>query len=435
MEKTQQSWGKMTILGFQHVLAMFGATVLVPMLTGLPISVALFGAGVGTIIFHLVTKRKVPVFVGSSFAFIAAIQATVIQHAEGLDMSNGLNVQDPAYQEALPYALGGIMVAGALYLVLSLLVKIFGPEKVRGFFPPIVTGSIIIIIGLMLAPIAIGNITKVPEGGSLAINWLIAGITIISIMVISIFTKGFFKLVPILFGIIIGYAVSLIVTATGTPMVNTAGIAERAFFEVPQFMFPKFSWLSVATIAPIAIVTFVEHLGDINANGAVVGQDFIKDPGLHRTLMGDGLATMFAGLIGAPANTTYSENTGVLAATRNYNPQTLRIAAVFAIVLSFFGKFSGALSSMPGPVMGGVSVILFGMIASVGLRTLVENNVDFKKSRNLMIVAVMLVLGLGGAAFQISEQITISGVALSAIVGIVLNKVLPEKIDRNGDAK
>ena len=237
-------------------------------------------------------------------------------------------------------------------------------------------------------------------------------------------------MVPILFGIAGGYIASLIFTWCGVPMVNFQSIAEAQWVGLPNFMLPLFDWRAIAVIAPLAIVTFVEHIGDISANGAVVGQDFFKDPGLHRTLIGDGVATMFAGLIGGPANTTYSENTGVLAATQNYNPATLRLAAVFAIVLSLVGKFGGFLQTLPSPVMGGISIILFGMIASVGLRTLVENQVDFKNSRNLMIVAVMLVMGLGGAAFQISDQISISGVALSAIIGIVLNKALPERIDK-----
>ncbi|WP_138295841.1 MULTISPECIES: uracil-xanthine permease family protein [unclassified Clostridium] len=430
MDNTKKNWGQMTLLGIQHVFAMFGATVLVPLLTGLDTSVALFCAGVGTILFHLITKRKVPVFLGSSFAFIGAIQVVANM------MSGGAEMGTPEYMVGLQYATGGIICAGAMYLVLALLVKVFGSERIRSFFPPVVTGPIVITIGLMLAPTAISNIVNdaatgvALEGMALLSNWIVAAVTIITMMVVSVFAKGFFKMVPILFGIAGGYIASLIFTWCGVPMVNFQSIAEAQWVGLPNFMLPLFDWRAIAVIAPLAIVTFVEHIGDISANGAVVGQDFFKDPGLHRTLIGDGVATMFAGLIGGPANTTYSENTGVLAATQNYNPATLRLAAVFAIVLSLVGKFGGFLQTLPSPVMGGISIILFGMIASVGLRTLVENQVDFKNSRNLMIVAVMLVMGLGGAAFQISDQISISGVALSAIIGIVLNKALPERIDK-----
>ena len=424
----QQSWGKLITLGIQHVFAMFGSTVLVPILTGLDTSVALFAAGLGTIFFHLVTKRKVPAFLGSSFAFIAAIQTVASMK------SGGAAIGTPEYMGGLQYACGGIIVAGALYLVLALLVKLVGSERVRSFFPPLVTGPIIIIIGLMLAPTAINNIVQANGqalvGTALWSNWAVAAITIATMFIVSIFVKGFFKMVPILFGIAVGYIASLIFTWCGVPMVAFDSLAQAPWVAVPSFFLPKFSWDAIIIIAPLAIVTFVEHIGDINANGAVVGKDFFKDPGLHRTLIGDGVATMLAGFIGGPANTTYSENTGVLAATKNYNPLTLEIAAVFAILLSFFGKFSGFLSTLPSAVMGGISIILFGMIAAVGLRTLVEGQVDFKDSRNLMIVAVMLVLGLGGAAFNLGANVTISGVALSAVVGIVLNKVIPVKVDQ-----
>lgn len=364
MNNTTQhnSIGKLIILGFQHVLAMFGATVLVPILTGLPISIALFAAGVGTLAFHFITKRKVPVFLGSSFAFIGGIIA--VKELTG----------------DIAYATGGIMAAGAMYLVLALLVYIFGADKIRSFFPPVVTGPIIITIGLGLAPVAVNSINAVAEGGALWVNWVIAVSVLATMMITSVFAKGFFKMVPILFGIAVGFIVSLIFNSAGYPVVDFSTVQKAAWFALPEFMMPKFSWQAIAVIAPIAIVTFVEHIGDITANGAVVGENFFDDPGLHRTLIGDGIATMFAGFIGGPANTTYGENTGVLAATKNYDPRSLRIAACFAILLSFFGKFTGLLSSLPGPVMGGISIILFGMIASVGLRALVEGNVDFKKA-------------------------------------------------------
>ena len=260
----------------------------------------------------------------------------------------------------------------------------------------------------------------------MGLNWLVAAISIATIFIVSLFAKGIFKLVPILIGIVVGY-----IAAICCGMVNFTTIAEASWISLPHFFLPKFDLRAIGLIAPIAIVTFVEHIGDVNASSAVCGKDFIKDPGMHRTLMGDGLATMFAGLVGGPANTTYSENTGVLAATKNYNPVTLEIAACIAIVLAFFGKFSALITAMPGPVLGGVSVVLYGMIAAVGLRTLVENKVDFTKSRNLLIAAVMLVLGLGANGAIVIGGVSISGVALAAVLGILLNKVLPESIEKD----
>ena len=421
----KDSFGKLLLLGVQHVFAMFGATVLVPLLTGMDPAVALLCAGVGTWIFHLCTGHKVPTYLGSSFAFIAAIQGAAAMCA-GLDANTEGLTQLPAYQAALPYATGGILVAGALYLVLALLVKLVGAERVRAFFPPIVTGPIVTIIGLMLAPSAIANITTQIGSINVGLNWLVAAISIATIFIVSLFAKGIFKLVPILIGIVVGY-----IAAICCGMVNFTTIAEASWISLPHFFLPKFDLRAIGLIAPIAIVTFVEHIGDVNASSAVCGKDFIKDPGMHRTLMGDGLATMFAGLVGGPANTTYSENTGVLAATKNYNPVTLEIAACIAIVLAFFGKFSALITAMPGPVLGGVSVVLYGMIAAVGLRTLVENKVDFTKSRNLLIAAVMLVLGLGANGAIVIGGVSISGVALAAVLGIILNKVLPESIEKD----
>ena len=414
----KDSAGKLALLGIQHVFAMFGATVLVPMLTGMSPAVALFCAGVGTWIFHLCTGRKVPTFLGSSFAFIAAIQGAA------QICSDNAEIGTDAYLAALPYATGGIIVAGALYLVLALLVRLVGAERVRSFFPPIVTGPVVTIIGLMLAPSAINNITTQIGTVNVGLNWLVAAVAVAAIFVTSLFAKGLFKLVPILIGIIVGY-----VAAICCGMVDFTTIAQAPWLDLPPFFLPKFDMRAIGLVAPIAIVTFVEHIGDVTASSAVVGKDFIKDPGLNRTLMGDGLATMFAGLVGGPANTTYSENTGVLAATKNYNPLTLEIAACFAILISFLGKFAALITSMPGPVIGGVSIVLYGMIAAVGLRTLVENQVDFTKTRNLLIAAVMLVLGLGADKAITIGGVAISGVALAAILGIILNKILPEKID------
>ena len=283
-----------------------------------------------------------------------------------------------------------------------------------------------LIIGLMLAGTAISYFTN-------GWSYLVGVIVIATVIIVSLFFKGFLKMLPILFGLIVGYISCMILNAVGIDIgLNYAKITEAAFLTVPEFFLPAFSLSAILMIAPIAIVTFIEHLGDISANGAIVGKDFFKDPGLHRTLIGDGLASIFAGLIGGPANTTYSENTGVLAATRNYNPRTLEIAAVFAIIISFIGYISGFISSIPNAVLGGMCIVLFGMIASVGLRTLVENQVDFKNQRNVLIVGIMLIIAIGGLAIPIIPEadLYLSGVALSAVVGIILNLILPERLGK-----
>lgn len=397
--------GKLVTLGIQHVFAMFGSTILVPILTGLPVSVALFCAGIGTLIFHFVTKGKVPVFLGSSFAFIAAI--CVVSATEGIE-----------------YATGGIAAAGCVYLVLAVVVYFAGADRIKKLFPPVVCGPVIMIIGLMLAGTAISYFT---DGWS----YLVGAIVIATVIVVSLLCKGFIRMLPILFGLIVGYVACMILTGCGIDVgLDYAKITGASLFTVPEFFLPKFSVSAILMIAPIAIVTFIEHLGDITANGAVVGKDFFKDPGLHRTLLGDGLASIFAGLVGGPANTTYSENTGVLAATRNYNPRTLEIAAVFAILIAFIGYISGFISSIPNAVLGGMCIILFGMIASVGLRTLIEAQVDFKNQRNVIIVGIMLILAIGGLAIPIITEanLYLSGVALAALIGIVLNLILPERL-------
>lgn len=420
MKLKQALWGgdrpgRAVTLGIQHVFAMFGSTVLVPALTGLDPAVTLLSMGIGTLIFHLVTRGMVPAFMGSSFSFIASICAVAAYCTEN------------SIGNFASYVGWGIIASGVLYLILSLLVKLFGAKRITGFFPPIVTGCMIIIIGMMLAPTAMGNITGAIAGIPLWKNWLVAVVTIAVIILVMFFTRGFIKLVPILIGIIVGYLLSL---ALG--MVDTTPVAEARWFALPQVSLPATTnWdaivFSITLIAPISIVTFVEHVGDITANGAVTGHNYIEEPGLHRTLLGCGLASIFSGGMGGPAATTYSENTGVLAATRNYNPATLRIAAVFAIVLALFGKVSGILASIPTPVMGGVSVILFGMIASVGLRMLVENKVDFTKSYNLVIAAVMLVIGLGLSSGIDIGNINISGTAIAAVLGVILSKLLPKE--------
>lgn len=417
--------GRAVTLGIQHVFAMFGSTVLVPALTGLDPAVTLLSMGIGTLIFHLITRGIVPAFMGSSFSFIASISAVAAYCTER------------SIDNFASYVGWGIIASGVLYLLLSLLVKLFGARRITGFFPPIVTGCMIIIIGMMLAPTAMSNITNVIVDVPLWKNWVVAITTIAVIILVMFFTRGFIKLVPILIGIVCGYLLAL---ALG--MVNTAPVVEAKWFALPQIRLPAITnWdavvFSVTLIAPISIVTFVEHVGDITANGAVTGHNYIEEPGLHRTLLGCGLASIFSGGMGGPAATTYSENTGVLAATRNYNPATLRIAAVFAIVLALFGKVSGVLASIPAPVMGGVSVILFGMIASVGLRMLVENKVDFTKSYNLVIAAVMLVIGLGLSSGIDIGNINISGTAIAAVLGVILSKLLPkeESEERRKQAK
>ena len=409
----QLSVGKKVVLGLQHVLAMFGATVLVPLLTGLDPSIAILGAGIGTLIFHAVTKGKVPVFLGSSFAFITAITLT-------LDGSGIGAVKT------------GIIAAGLIYVLVAGLIKLFGVQRVHSLFPPIVTGPIIIVIGLRLSPSAIENAFFHTVDGASVFYWqgaIVAMVVLITMIIVSIFAKGFFQLVPILISVIVGYLLAL---AMG--MVNTAEIAAAPWIglsaEGIQYLkaAPEISWSGILAIAPIALVVFVEHIGDITTNGAVVGQDFFQDPGIHRTMLGDGLATIVAGLIGAPANTTYSENTGVLAVTKVYDPSIIRIAAVFAIVLSMFGKFGAFVRTIPGPVMGGISIVLFGMIASVGLRILINAKLDFSHSRNLLIAAVILVMGIGIDNLPIYGDITISGLAIAASAGVIMNKVLPEEI-------
>ena len=414
MEKLNQKWGHKLVLGFQHLFAMFGATIVVPALTGLDPAVALFAAGGGTLIFHFITKRKVPVFLGSSFAFMAAI-AFVVQ------------------SEGKEYATGAIMCAGACYLIFALITKLIGTDRIRKLFPAIVTGPVIIVIGLTLAPSVLYNdITADFVGGLLWTKWVVAVSVVLTVVIVSIFIKGFFKLLPILCGLVVGYVVAVILHATvalpeGTPtLMSFDSITSAKLIALPNFHLPKFSISSILVIIPISIATFMEHIGDITTNGSVVGKDFFKDPGLHRTLIGDGVATMFAGLIGGPANTTYGENTGVLAITKNYNPQILRIAAIYAMVLSVIGYFAGFLQSIPQPVIGGMSIVLFGMIAAIGIRTMAEAKVDFTSSRNLLILSIVLVVGIG-ITVPVNESFSISGVALAAFVGIILNAVLPGK--------
>ena len=397
---------KMLLLGLQHTFAMFGATVLVPIITGLDVSTTLLAAGLGTLLFHLITRGKVPAFLGSSFAFLGGFAAVAPRLADG-----------SANLEMLPYACGGVAVAGLVYVVFSLLISAFGVKRVMRFFPPIVTGPIIISIGLILAPTAVENAST---------NWLLAIVALAVIIVCNIWGKGMVKIIPIILGIGAAYIVALCMNA-----VDFTAIRDAAWIGLPvhRNAIAKFDLNAILMIVPISLATIMEHIGDIAAISATTGKNYISDPGLARTLMGDGLATSMAGLIGGPANTTYGENTGVLAMTRIYDPRVMRIAACFAIVLSFSPKFAAVIETIPTAIIGGVSIILYGMISGVGVRNIVENRVDFTKSRNLIIAAVILVCGLGfssGLTFTVvGTSITLTGLAVAAIAGILLNAILP----------
>lgn len=415
------------VLGFQHLFAMFGATVLVPTLTGMNPSIALLAAGLGTLLFHFITGRKVPVFLGSSFAFIGGI-ATLLD----------------GKTENIPMVQGGIIAAGLVYVVISALIYFVGVERIKKLFPPVVTAPVIIVIGLNLSPTAIEQASSC---------WPLAILVVAVIITVMCFCKGFFKLVPVLIGLATGYLAALLLDVTGlTALWNLAeggkfidfqAIAEAGWIISPSsFTLPKFDVTAITMLAPIALVTFMEHIGDITTNGAVVGKDFYKDPGLHRTLLGDGLATALAGLIGGPPNTTYGENTGVLAVTKMYDPRVLRIAACYAILLGIFAKFGAVLQTIPLAVMGGISMVLFGMISSVGLRSLCDAQLDFSHSRNLLIVALVLVigLGLGDASVQwifnifgagdlaIAQSLKVSGLFVATVVGVILNQILPQEV-------
>lgn len=408
---------RMFVLGIQHMFAMFGATILVPVLTGLSVSDTLLFAGLGTLLFHILAKGKVPAFLGSSFAFIAGY-AAIAPNGEA---------------ELLPYACLGVACAGLLYLVLSALFRAFGPARVMRFFPPVVTGPIVICIGLILTSSAIANCST---------NWIVAIIAIATIVVCNIWGRGMVKIIPILIGVVVSYA-----AAAAIGEVDFSGVAEAAWVGLP------FSWdntvfslfgpgfdaglaiTAIITIVPLAFATMIEHIGDISAISSTCERNFIANPGLHRTLLGDGLATILASLFGAPANTTYGENTGVLALTRVFDARVVRIAACCAIVLSFSPKFAAVIGAMPSCVIGGVSLVLYGMISAVGVRNLVENHVDFQKSRNVLVAAIVLVLSIGIAysaagaiTFEVSGiAISLSGLAIGSLAGIILNAILPGK--------
>lgn len=408
------------ILGIQHTLAMFGATVLVPALTGLNTSITLFCAGLGTLLFHWVTKKKVPVFLGSSFAFMAGIMAIIGDSRMG----------DPDFMEKLASVKGALIIAGLVYVLFAGLIKIFGYEKVNKLLPPIVTGPIIIVIGLRLSGTAINSAFY--YNGEFSLKSVLVTVVILTVVIcVSIFAKGIFNLMPILFAIIAGYLVCLPLGFYDFTAVREAHFL--SFMDkdiVAQLLcIPQFKLDAILAIAPIALVTMIEHVGDITTNGAVVGKNFMVDPGVHRTILGDGLATALAGLLGGPANTTYGENTGVLAVTKVYDPSVIRIAAVFAMILGIFGKFGGFITSIPSPVTGGISIVLYGMISAVGVRILINSRLNFGNSRNLLVAAIILVLGIGCDSIPVYGAVTISGLALAAVVGIILAFILPEGDD------
>ena len=418
---------KMMVLGLQHLFAMFGATILVPILVnsyfegeGLSIQVTLFFAGFGTLFFHFCSKFKVPAFLGSSFAFLGGFHTIA-------NLNTGI-FKDMTMGEKLPYACGGIVVAGLLYLVLAFVIRMVGIKKVMKFLPPVVTGPIIICIGLSLAPSAISNASQ---------NWLLALIALSVVVIFNIWGKGIFRIIPILMGVVISYACAIAFTSLGiknadsSAILDFATVNKAAWVGLPDFFICKFDLSAILVMAPIAIATMMEHIGDMSAISATVGEDFVANPGLHRTLVGDGLATSLSAMFGGPANTTYGENTGVLELSKVHDPKVIRIAAVYALVLSFIPKMAGIIGTMPSAIVGGISFMLYGMISAIGIRNVVENQVDFTKSRNLIIAAVILVCGLGfsdGITFSVAgTDITLTSLAIAAIAGIVLNAIIPGK--------
>lgn len=417
MEKTLN---KKIVLGIQHVLAMFGATVVVPALTGLNTSITLFCAGAGTLLFHFITKKKVPVFLGSSFAFMGGIISVI----------GDSRIGDADFMDKLAAVKGALIIAGLIYALFAFIIKTIGYDKVDKLLPPIVTGPIIIVIGLRLSGSAIDKAFYYNNEFSLK-SLLVTVLVLLTVICISIFAKGIFNLMPILFAIIVGYIVSIPLGFVDlTPVKNSEFISIMdSSIRAQLFLAPAFRLDAILAVAPIALVTLIEHVGDITTNSAVVGKNFIEDPGIHRTILGDGVATAFAGLLGGPANTTYGENTGVLAVTKNYDPSVIRIAAVVAMVLGIMGKFGGFVTSIPRPVIGGISIVLYGMISSVGIRILINSKLNFGDSRNLIIAALILVLGIGCDSIPITATVTVSGLALAAIVGIILALILPKGKD------
>ncbi|MBS2210644.1 uracil-xanthine permease [Carboxylicivirga mesophila] len=395
MKQTKPSMhlSKQVIIGIQFLFVAFGATVLVPLLVGIDPSIALFSAGVGTLIFHLITKGKVPVFLGSSFAFIAPIvEATKLF--------------------GLPGTLSGLIAVGIVYITVSALIKARGLGFIERLFPSVVVGPVIMVIGLSLASVGV-DMAKT--------DWLIAVVSLLTAIVVVIYTKGLIKLIPIFLGIVAGYVLSLILGK-----VDFTPIKEAAWFALPPFTMPEWSWKAIVYMIPVAIAPLIEHVGDMYAIGAVADKNYVKDPGLHRTMLGDGIATSFAALIGSVPNTTYSEVTGAISLTKITDPKILRISAITAICFSLIGKISGLLKSIPQAVLGGIMLLLFGMIASVGIRTLIDSKADLTKTRNQVIVSVILTVGIGGAVIDFGN-FSLAGIGLASLVGVVLNLILPEK--------
>ncbi|MBP8793502.1 MAG: uracil permease [Lutibacter sp.] len=391
---------KRLIVGIQFLFVAFGATVLVPLLIDIDPSVALFTAGVGTLIFHFITKGKVPVFLGSSFAFIAPIIAATKIYG-------------------YPGTLGGIIAVGLVYGIVSGIIKLWGLRVIEKIFPPVVVGPVIMIIGLSLASAGVDMAQN---------NWLIAIVVLATAIIVVSFSKGLLKLIPIFIGIAVGYIVSII-----TGLVDFSSVNEAAWFALPQFTTPVFSWGAILYMIPVAIAPIIEHIGDMYAIGGVAEKEFVKDPGLHRTLLGDGIATAFAGFLGGPPNTTYSEVTGAVALTKITDPRVLRIAAVTAIVFSLIGKISAVLKTIPAAVLGGIMLLLFGMIASIGIKTLIDAKTDFSATRNQVIVSIILTVGIGGASIGYGN-FSLAGIGLASIVGVFLNLVLPKAEETKKEA-
>jgi uracil permease len=398
---------KFNLLAMQHLLAMFGATVLVPFITHMDTSIALLSAGIGTLIFHLFTKGVVPVFLGSSFAFIPVILLTLQNY-------------DHAHLK------GGIISAGLVYIAIAFMIKLYGNDKISKLFPSIVLGPIIMAIGLRLTPIALSMAGYSNDNMDYK-SLFLAFVALFVMIFVSFIQKSFFRFIPILVSIIVSYLVALYLGMVDLSAVKNSpwfGLSDGAINTI--LTMPQFSVSVIFLVAPIALVTFVEHIGDINTNGSVVGKDFVKNPGLHRTLLGDGLATLFAGLIGGPANTTYSENTAVLASTKVYNPVLLRLTALFAILIALVAKISILITTLPTPIMGGISLILFGLIFSIGLKNMMKDNLNFNNYKNLIIPACVISVGVFVNSIKITDNLVISGLFLATVLGVVLNKVLPD---------
>ena len=400
MNNKQLSRGQKTVVGVQFLFVAFGATVLVPLLVGLDPSTALFTAGVGTLIFHLVTKGIVPIFLGSSFAFIAPIvKATELYGLAG--------------------TLSGLVAVGLVYFLMSALVKWQGIRLIKRLFPPVVIGPVIMLIGLSLAGTGVDMATE---------DWLLAIIALVTAVVVSMFAKGLLKLIPIFAGIVVGYLAALLLGR-----VDLTAISEAAWFSLPQFVKPEFSWGAILFMVPVAIAPVIEHVGDVYAVSQVANKDFVKDPGLHRTMFGDGIACIVAGLIGGPPVTTYSEVTGAMVLTKVTDPAVIRIAAISGILFSLVGKISALLRSIPGAVLGGIMLLLFGMIAATGINNMIYNKTDMSNTRNLIIVSLILTTGIGGAVLTIGN-ISLTGIGLSALLGVVLNLIIPQSKEEKAES-